>query len=331
MDSSGPTTQFTMEQVKQHNREDDAWIVIEGFVHDITPFMYDHPGGKDIMLNYLGQDASEIFVDEKEHNHSESAFSILKRYRIGVLAGSTPKDRTTALKQQMQTLLNFNKALVPQIPLLGKKYNVWIHSNIGLKDIIIFSNNFLEGCSRYPWWYIFIMWPPAIFWWLCVSTKEAGPVTTLSMFVMGLLFWTSVEYILHRFVFHVLTETTNWNLFHFFAHGIHHLTPNDTSRLTFPPAFSAVLGFLVYMGATAAFTSSSGVHAFLSGFGTGFMLYDAIHYYFHHGEAEWMPQCLKDMKAAHLNHHYKDDSTNFGVTTPIFDYMFGTISRVKTA
>jgi 4-hydroxysphinganine ceramide fatty acyl 2-hydroxylase len=160
------------------------------------------------------------------------------------------------------------------------------------------------------------------------ALQHVTAIQTLYLFFVGLLLWSSVEYGLHRFVFHLYTYSTNWNIFHFFAHGIHHLTPNDSTRLTFPPLFSAVIMFLVSQ-IPQLIPPSSGVHAWIAGLACGFMLYDAIHYYFHHGDAPWLPTFLKRMKSAHLNHHYKNDSMNFGVTSPLFDWIFGTYERLN--
>jgi len=311
-----------MDEVSKHNKENDAWMVVDGYVHDVTSFLNDHPGGQDILMDHLGKDVSSIFVDPRVHDHGPVAFKMLTQYRIGVLNKGSVVDKA-ADQQNLNKLVDLNKAILPQIPELGEKYAPWIHSQMGLKEIIIFDN-FLENFSRYPWWYIFIMWPPFIAFALTVSFRSAGLIKTPLLFIIGALSWAVIEYILHRFVFHMQTSTTFWNQFHFFAHGIHHLTPNDSSRLTFPPTFSFAIASLVYQ-LTHFVREESGIHGYFAGLAFGFMLYDAIHFYFHHGDAPWLPGFLKKMKSAHLNHHYKDDTTNFGVTSQLFDYLCGTL------
>jgi len=69
-----------MEEVKRHDREDDAWLVIEGYVHNVSSFLTEHPGGKDVMVDHLGKDATEIFTSEKVHAHGDVAFKILAVY-----------------------------------------------------------------------------------------------------------------------------------------------------------------------------------------------------------------------------------------------------------
>lgn len=317
---SASLPKYELADVKKHDSDTDAWMVIDGFVHDVTEFLYDHPGGKDIMCDHLGKDASDIFMDDRVHAHGAIAYKMLAKYRIGVLNNVKVIDRTA--NEDLNKLVDLTKPILPQIDSLGAKYNPWVHSQMGLKSIIIFDN-FLENLSHYPWWYIFLMWPPFIAFCLYTSMHHAGFLKTLMMFPSGALSWAMIEYVLHRWVFHMYTATTFWNKFHFFAHGIHHLTPNDASRLTFPPTFSVLIASLIYQ-LTHLIRLDTGVHGFFAGLAFGFMLYDAIHYYFHHGDAPWLPEFLKSMKSAHLNHHYKDDTTNFGVTSQLFDFICGT-------
>lgn len=312
---------YDIEDVNKHNVEEDAWMVVNGYVHDVTSFLGDHPGGKDIMMEYLGKDASSIFANPKVHDHGPVAYNMLTKYRIGVINKCSVVDDSA--DQKLSKLVDVTKPILPQINGLGENYSPWVHSQIGLKEIIIFDN-FLEYFARYPWWYIFMMWPPFMLYALNIAFREAGFLKTPPLFVCGMLSWGIFEYILHRFVFHMQTKTDFWNKFHFFAHGIHHMTPNDSTRLTFPPTFSFVIASIIYQ-VTTLISAETGIHAYLAGLACGFMLYDAIHFYFHHGDAPWLPSFLKKMKTAHLNHHYKDDTTNFGVTSQIFDYLCGTL------
>jgi len=116
-------------------------------------------------------------------------------------------------------------------------------------------------------------------------------------------------------------------IFIFFAHGIHHLTPNDSTRLTFPPTFSGVIALVIAQIPGTVIPIWTGIHSAFAGVATGFVLYDTAHYYFHHGEATWLPMFLQKMKSTHLDHHYKNDNANYGVTSPLFDWVFGTLSN----
>lgn len=45
---------YSREEVAKHNTPQDAWIVIDNFVYDITKFAKLHPGGTQILLDYAG-------------------------------------------------------------------------------------------------------------------------------------------------------------------------------------------------------------------------------------------------------------------------------------
>jgi cytochrome b involved in lipid metabolism len=53
---------FTIDEVQQHASADDCWIVLQGKVYDITPYIPFHPGGKYQILRAKGKDATELFM-----------------------------------------------------------------------------------------------------------------------------------------------------------------------------------------------------------------------------------------------------------------------------
>jgi len=73
-----------MEDVEKHSSVDDLWLVIDGKVYDVTPFMDDHPGGGEIMLSAAGKDGTQDFEDV---GHSPHARELLKKYYLDEFAG----------------------------------------------------------------------------------------------------------------------------------------------------------------------------------------------------------------------------------------------------
>jgi fatty acid desaturase len=53
---------FTWDQVKQHNKRDDVWIVVNNNVYNVTEFQKKHPGGARLINFYAGKDATEPFL-----------------------------------------------------------------------------------------------------------------------------------------------------------------------------------------------------------------------------------------------------------------------------
>ncbi len=56
-----PNKQYTMDDVKNHNKKEDIWVAVNGEVIDVTNFLEDHPGGAKALLLYAGRECSEQF------------------------------------------------------------------------------------------------------------------------------------------------------------------------------------------------------------------------------------------------------------------------------
>eukprot|EP00472_Partenskyella_glossopodia_P014638 CAMPEP_0197523740 /NCGR_PEP_ID=MMETSP1318-20131121/8613_1 /TAXON_ID=552666 /ORGANISM="Partenskyella glossopodia, Strain RCC365" /LENGTH=138 /DNA_ID=CAMNT_0043076531 /DNA_START=20 /DNA_END=436 /DNA_ORIENTATION=+ len=80
---------FTLKDVEDHNKEEDVWFVVHGKIYDVSKYIQEHPGGAEIMAENAGKDVSDQF---EEFFHSAEARTILKKYEIGVLEGSTEED-----------------------------------------------------------------------------------------------------------------------------------------------------------------------------------------------------------------------------------------------
>ncbi|PVU86427.1 hypothetical protein BB560_006722 [Smittium megazygosporum] len=79
---------YHAEEIEKHNKRKDIWVVIDGKVYDITPFVEEHPGGEEVLFENAGSDATADFNDI---SHSEDAKQLMKKYEIGVLEGRLPK------------------------------------------------------------------------------------------------------------------------------------------------------------------------------------------------------------------------------------------------
>mmetsp|Transcript_23651 Transcript_23651/g.23403 ORF Transcript_23651/g.23403 Transcript_23651/m.23403 type:complete len:120 (-) Transcript_23651:47-406(-) len=66
-------------ELSKHTDEDDCWMAINGKVYDVSKFS-DHPGGKDILVDSSGRDATKDFNDI---SHSSTAAEMMKDYYIG--------------------------------------------------------------------------------------------------------------------------------------------------------------------------------------------------------------------------------------------------------
>lgn len=78
---------FTREEVAEHSDVDDCWIIFNGDVYDLSQYVRMHPGGRWIILNHAGGDATQPYMNQL---HSEVADRILKEMKIGRLIPSAP-------------------------------------------------------------------------------------------------------------------------------------------------------------------------------------------------------------------------------------------------
>ena len=74
---------YSWEEIQKHSSEDDAWVVVNGNVYDVTSFASIHPGGKEFIVQHAGQNVTDLIKQEDVHIHSEAAYSLLEAYKIG--------------------------------------------------------------------------------------------------------------------------------------------------------------------------------------------------------------------------------------------------------
>ncbi len=175
--------------------------------------------------------------------------------------------------------------------------------------------------SHIPWWLVLVVWIPIVSALFIVATAVLGATipTALLYAGLGLFTWTFVEYVLHRFIFHYIPSSAFGIKLHFLAHGIHHLDPWDGTRLVFPPlagiGIAALLFGLFHLVMPLPLTC-----AFMSGLLVGYITYDMTHYYTHHvkPKSRWG----RFIKQYHLAHHHKHFNHMFGVSQPLWDFIF---------
>eukprot|EP01059_Diplonema_ambulator_P008084 TRINITY_DN17600_c0_g2_i1.p1 TRINITY_DN17600_c0_g2~~TRINITY_DN17600_c0_g2_i1.p1 ORF type:complete len:780 (+),score=335.13 TRINITY_DN17600_c0_g2_i1:45-2384(+) len=63
---------ISYQEVKEHNTNNDCWMIICGKVYDLTSFANEHPGGAAVVTEQAGLDATEPFL----HAHPESIMKL---------------------------------------------------------------------------------------------------------------------------------------------------------------------------------------------------------------------------------------------------------------
>lgn len=197
----------------------------------------------------------------------------------------------------------------------------------------LFKNRYLEHLTKTHPLVIWSLYVPIIICMIYYSSARFDiTATKISLlFLGGMFFWTLFEYIMHRYVFHFMAESERAIKIVYLIHGNHHEYPRDKERLFMPPVPSIILAAavfsLMYFLAAVLTGGSMGVFAFFPGFMFGYLMYGTMHYAIHacNPPFKWM----KPLWRNHHLHHYKEQEKGFGVSSTLWDHVFGTMFDLK--
>lgn len=191
-------------------------------------------------------------------------------------------------------------------------------------SIRVFQNPFLERLTHVHPITPLIVWIPYISWliWRSLTFHHLSPFVVGAFGVFGFLFWTFAEYVLHRFIFHFVPEGEWQKRFQYLIHGLHHSDPQDPTRLVMPPTASITIALALYV-IFRTFLGGVLVEPFFAFFLVGYLCYDYTHYAVHHFKPR--TRMGKFVKQHHMMHHFVNHDSRWGVSTPIWDYVFGTL------
>ncbi len=189
----------------------------------------------------------------------------------------------------------------------------------------IFKNPVLEAFTK-----THIAIPLVLFWsvgivtlWYSMAKLGISWQTVLVFFLGGIVLFTLVEYVMHRYLYHIPARSEKRKRFQYVIHGIHHDHPRDKARLAMPPLVSIVLSVL-FISLFRLLIGPNG-YAFGGGFLFGYSTYLLAHYAIHIYK---QPKNFLGIIWKHHNlHHFVGDDGAFGVSTPFWDYIFGTMPK----
>jgi dihydroceramide fatty acyl 2-hydroxylase len=195
----------------------------------------------------------------------------------------------------------------------------------------VFENGVLEFISRaHPITPILWAGPVAVYGLYRGVSGPLGAARSLGFFVLGWLLWSLLEYWLHRSIFHhgEHAETPAEKFSFFIRHGYHHDFPNDPMRLVAPPMLGWPLAAVVAAVYYVLFDPTR-FFPILAGTFVGYVAYDWVHYYTHHFRPT--TRLGKWLRKYHMEHHYLDHGAHFGVSSPLWDVVFGTFRARRKA
>ena len=163
-----------------------------------------------------------------------------------------------------------------------------------------------------------------LYWGLYKSLITAS--SALIFLPTGILAWTLFEYLMHKYFYHMLPTNSIKGWIQYNMHGLHHEFPKDKGRLAMPPLLIIPIAFMFLYIFWLMIGDLS--YAFTPGFLIGYAGYLCVHYIVH---AFPPPKnFFKTLWINHGIHHYKDPDVAFGVSSPLWDHVFGSLPKKKS-
>lgn len=191
----------------------------------------------------------------------------------------------------------------------------------------LFESRYLEMLTKTHPLVIWGMYLPLIGYSLYYSYDALGfSIGRIALVFLGaMFFWSLFEYVMHRYIFHMVTDSPRLTRFIYVLHGNHHEYPRDKQRLFMPPVPSLILASLIFGGQYIFLREFT--FMFFPGFLLGYLMYGSMHYAIH----AWNPpfRFLKPLWRNHHLHHYKSEDKGFGVSSAFWDRVFGTFFNLE--
>ncbi|XP_050305708.1 fatty acid 2-hydroxylase isoform X2 [Anthonomus grandis grandis] len=298
--------------------------------YNIYSFLNNHPGGVNYIAPYKERDVGKRMEDTK---HSRAAYYLFEEYKKD---GRRRRRQNGKSPEDLEKLVDWNKPMLVQVGSLGTKYKEWVISPVD-RTLTLFGNPVLESLTITPWYVVPIVWIPIIIYLVKLGTKryvditnDSSPsISVLTYISSGILIWTFLEYSLHRWVFHMEPSGRSRLMIyiHFAIHGLHHKVPFDTRRLVFPPVPAAIIALTLYKF-FSIFLPESCIILVVAGALIGYVTYDMIHFYLHYG-APSEDSYFYHLKRYHNQHHFAHHDSGFGISSILWDKIFGTAIRLR--
>lgn len=310
--------------------------VCDGRVFDVDADALMHPGGRDILESYRGRDISSAFRGggTVAHLHSRGARALLDAYCVGALegavqggggGGSVEDEKRAALAAAAAAAVDEARPLLPQVVKLDPAaYMAWVDAP-STGHPIMFANSMMERMTSTPWFVVPLLWVPVACALLHHAHTRLGlAAASLPWAVaVGVLGWQLVEYSIHRWLFHLKPTGPKSIELHFMLHGHHHKYPMDVDRLVFPP-LPAGLAMGLFFGLLASLLPLAWAVALMGGGILGYTAYDTTHWALHSNA--WDPFVTPKLRTSHMDHHYVNDTVGYGISSTLYDLLFGTLS-----
>ena len=146
-------------------------------------------------------------------------------------------------------------------------------------------------------------------------------LSMIGLFGLGVFAWTFTEYAMHHWNGHLLKGKTRFSR----EHLEHHAKQDYFTPVPGKILLGATV--LTSMGITGSFLIGIELAlSFTAGFGLSYIGYEVLHYRIHFAAPRgWYGRWARKH---HFSHHFNSPKMNHGVTSPIWDIVFGTYAQV---
>lgn len=167
---------------------------------------------------------------------------------------------------------------------------------------------------------------------LGLLAERGAPAPVLLGLAYGLVWWSLLEYLLHRHVLHWEPKGRRARRLRRMlpGHRSHHRAPQDPDDVVSAkhgfaaPLAAALFAGMLVLGFPAGFSLAA-----LAGGAMGYAAYEFVHFACH--QLPMTSRVGRVLRRHHLIHHHRDETVNFGVTSPFWDHIFGTVWRPPRA
>jgi sterol desaturase/sphingolipid hydroxylase (fatty acid hydroxylase superfamily) len=175
---------------------------------------------------------------------------------------------------------------------------------------------FMPEHSKSAYFADFVLYGIAVFLlalFLLIQGPQSQAAGLFGLVALGLLFWTAIEYFIHRFILHGVPPFQRW-------HEEHHRRPAALIRT--PTILSASLILILIFIPMFMFSSDLWKACALTlGLLVGYLYYTVTHHAIHHWKTK--NKWLKQRQHWHGLHHDLKESGRYGITNKFWDWVFG--------
>ena len=197
-----------------------------------------------------------------------------------------------------------------------EQYEEWVYSNKTehVNEVRLYETKFCNILlTKSPPFLPLLFWPLVIYY-------LATPFTLIrfAWILVGFLLWFPLEYLLHRFLFHLPVTGPRSQKFHFFLHGIHHVASSDLWHVFSPIHELSIQVFLVWI--VFNILQLSDPNAMICGLLINYIRYDSIHYLIHAytprdiSKIPLVGNYLKQCSIHHRQHHFSNPRKHFTIS-----------------